>query len=195
MNIVMISGSPRKAGNTNTVLEAFRKALAPRHDVYLYRLTDYTLHGCTGCSACQSTRETPGCVFDDDAGGLLEHLIAADVIFYGTPLYGHSYSGQLKLFMDRQVSLFKFIDGADQAVGDMTIHSLIAGKPTGLFVTCQGPESENTDLIKAQFDLFCQTALTHCVGPFVLPWCPASPPAVNAIIDQMVRAVDTLLDC
>lgn len=102
---------------------------------------------------------------------ILEKIVRADAVLYGTPLYGHSYSGQLKLLMDHRVALFKFVGGADKTVEEMEIQSFIASKPVGLVVSCQGPEKDNTELVKMQFDKFCESSLARCFGKYVFPWC------------------------
>jgi len=63
------------------------------------------------------------------------------------------------------------VGGSDKAVSEMKIHSLICNKPVGLIVSCQGPEEDNTELIKAQFDKFCESSLTFCFGKYIFPWC------------------------
>lgn len=142
-----------------------------RNGAILYYLSDYRVNGCLGCNHCQRVLTEPGCVQQDDAALILEKIIRAGAVLYGTPLYGHSYSGQLKLLMDRHVALFKFVGGADKAVGEMEIQSFIAGKPVGLIVSCQGPEEDNTELVKMQFDKFCESSLSRCFGKYVFPWC------------------------
>jgi len=80
--------------------------------------------------------------------------------------------------MDRHVSLFKFIGGSDKAFGEMEILSFIKDKSIGLIVSCQGPEEDNTELIKMQFDKFCESSLARCFGKYVFPWC--SPDVINS---------------
>lgn len=169
--ILLLSGSPRKRGNTAKILEKLQERLNGIAEVKLCHLPDYKVNGCLGCSVCQGILDKPGCVQRDDAHILLDKLIEADIILYGTPLYGHSYSGQLKVFMDRHVALFKFVAGADKVVDEMEIHSFIGGKPVGLLVSCQGPEEGNTELIKMQFDKFCESSLTVCFGKYIFPLC------------------------
>ena len=84
--------------------------------------------------------------------------------------------------MDRRVVLFKFEGGADKAVEEMEIQSFIAGKPVGLIVSCQGPEENNTELVKMQFDKFCESSLSRCFGKYVFPWC--SPDVEEARLSQ-----------
>lgn len=188
----MLSGSPRKRGNTAKILEKLQEHLTGIAEVEFCHLSDYKINGCLGCSACQKVLDKPGCVQRDEAHILLDKLIEADVILYGTPLYRHSYSGQLKVFMNRHVSLFKFVADADKAVGKMEIRSFIGRKPVGLLVSCQGPERDNTELIKMQFDKFCESSLAVCFGKYVFPLC--DPTAVHSDYseDTIKKAVDDI---
>lgn len=189
MKVLFICGSPRKAGNTARILEKTAAVLADRYETELCYISDYRINGCLGCNHCQRVLTEPGCVQKDDAALILEKIIRADAVLYGTPLYGHSYSGQLKLLMDRHVALFKFVGGADKAVEEMEIQSFIAGKPVGLVVSCQGPEENNTELVKMQFDKFCESSLSCCFGKYVFPWC--SPDAEETRLSQ--TALDAIV--
>lgn len=196
MNILFISGSPRKSGNVSKIIDNISKHLNENYDVEKIYITDYQINGCLGCNHCQGIISEPGCVQQDDAKDLLEKIIKADIIFYGTPLYGHSYSGQLKLFLDRHVSLFKFIEGSEKAVEEMTIFSFIKDKPVGLIVSCQGPNENNTELVQMQFDKFCESSLTKCIGKYVFPWC--TPNADESTYDEkqileIIKTIDNYL--
>lgn len=171
MKIVLILGSPRNHGNTATILEMIKDRTKDLYNVEIISLSDYKVDGCLGCSQCQEISNEIGCVQKDDTEKLLNKLIESDIILYGTPLYGHSYSGQLKLFLDRHVALFKFVTGSDKSVSEMKINSFISNKSVGLIVSCQGPEKHNTELIKEQFDKFCESSLTQCFGKYVFPLC------------------------
>lgn len=168
---VLLCGSPRKNGNTAHILETVASELQCGNTSEICHITDYKVNGCVGCHTCQSILDRPGCPQNDEAHVLLEKITKSDVVIYGTPLYGHSYSGQLKILMDRHVALFKFVEGGDKAVNEMEILSFIKDKPVGLIVSCQGPEEDNTELIKMQFDKFCESSLAHCFGKYVFPWC------------------------
>lgn len=171
MKIITISGSPRKKGNTSTVLDKIESLIGKDNEIERINIVDHGINGCLGCSRCQEVIDKPSCVQNDDANNLLEKLIESELIIYGTPLYGHCYSSQLKAFLDRQVSLFKFIEGKDKSVSEMEIKSLIEGKPVILLVTCQGPEENNCEIIKLLFDKYCETSKTVCLGKYIVPFC------------------------
>lgn len=172
MNILIICGSPRRHGNTARIIEEIRHRLvADGISVEVCHIADYRIGGCLGCDVCQRVLDGIGCVQEDDVKMLLDKIICADKVIYGTPLYGHSYSGQLKIFLDRHVSLFKFVGDMDKAVNEMQIISLVKNKPTMLLVSCMGPEKDNTELIKMQFERFCESSLMNSLGTYVFPFC------------------------
>lgn len=171
MKITLISGSPRKEGNTATVLQSIKKSLPNYHVIKRIDIAEYNINGCLGCSKCQAVMNTPACIQKDDTNTLLEMLMDSELIIYGTPLYGHCYSSQLKTFLDRQVALFKFIEGKDKSVSEMEMKSLIAGKLLMLLVTCQGPEENNTEIVKLLFDKYCESSQTVSLGKFIVPFC------------------------
>lgn len=171
MKLLALMGSPRKNGNTAALLQEIQTSAPENWEVEIIALTDYQIHGCTGCSRCQMDTEHFTCVQKDDGNMLLGKIVAADAVLYGTPLYGHNYSGQLKIFLDRHIPLFKFVDGKDKAVDEMEILSVIENKPVGLVVSCQGPVENNTELIQMLFDKFCESSLAKCMGKYIFPFC------------------------
>ena len=49
-SIVILNGSPRKKGNTSTLVKAFREgAESAGHSVTEFILHDMNIHGCKGC--------------------------------------------------------------------------------------------------------------------------------------------------
>ena len=65
---------------------------------------DAVVAACRGCFGCWT--RTPGeCVIRDDAAGLLERYIAADLVAYVTPVTFGGYSAALKRLVDRVIPL------------------------------------------------------------------------------------------
>lgn len=170
-NILAIMGSPRSQGNTALLLKYIAEMAPASCSVEIVALKDFHINGCTGCSCCQKNTDCYECVQKDDINMLLQKIIHADAVLYGTPLYGHNYSGQLKIFLDRHIPLFKFVGGEDKAVNEMEIVSAIENKPVGLLVSCQGPTEYNTELIQMLFDKFCESSLATCMGKYIFPFC------------------------
>ena len=106
--IVVISSSPRRNGNSERLcLEFARGAAEAGHQVETVFLRDYHLGYCTACYACTDLGR---CVQDDGMNELAEKLKAADVIVFGTPVYFYTMSGLLKVFIDRLVPSYTEIE-------------------------------------------------------------------------------------
>ncbi len=101
-NVLVISASPRKGGNSDLLCDQFaRGAVEAGHMVEKIRLAEKNVGFCTGCYACQKLKR---CVQDDDANELVEKMLSADVIVLATPVYFYSMDAQLKALIDRSVS-------------------------------------------------------------------------------------------
>lgn len=104
-NIVILNGSPRKKGNTSTLVQAFREgAESAGHQVTELFLGDLEIHGCKGCFGGHSGKEYP-CVQRDGMEKLYPAVRDCDVIVLASPLYYWSLSGQLKTALDRLFAL------------------------------------------------------------------------------------------
>lgn len=103
-NILIISTSPRRGGNSEALADAFTKgAKEAGNQVEKINLSDKTIGFCKGCLTCQKTRR---CVISDDANGVSEKMLAADVIVFATPIYYYEMCGQMKTMLDRANPLY-----------------------------------------------------------------------------------------
>lgn len=102
--ILIISTSPRKGGNSDTLAHEFeRGACEAGHAVEFINLCDRTIAFCRGCLACGKTNR---CVIKDDANAIVEKMHDADVVVWATPIYYYSVSGQMKTMIDRGNPLY-----------------------------------------------------------------------------------------
>jgi multimeric flavodoxin WrbA len=123
MKVVGISGSPRKNGNTeclvNEGLDEFSKN---RWEVSKFYLSEKFVKSCTGCETCI---ENGICIIgDDDAGELFNALIACDAVIIGSPVYYRNVTAQLKAVFDRSFA---------NKTGE-----LLTGKPGGAITVGRG---------------------------------------------------------
>lgn len=103
--VLILSSSPRRKGNTDTLCDEFmRGAMETGNEVEKISLRDKTIHYCTGCSTC-SLHGKP-CPQKDDAAGIIDRMLAADVIVLATPVYFYAMSAQLKTLIDRCCGLY-----------------------------------------------------------------------------------------
>ncbi len=186
MKILLINGSPRE-GNTSRVLNSLAEALAG-HEVETVSLGSLTVKGCIGCLKCQKDVEHFVChQNDDDANAVLEKIVAADAVFYATPLYGHSFTAQMKALMDRESALVKWTGGG--------VVSALKDKPVALAVTCGGPSANNADLLLALFDKIAEGQLARVFGKYVFEFCPGDPAGWTpdaALVARMAADVNGL---
>ncbi len=56
MNILVLSGSPLKGGNTDLLVEAFAKGTSQKHHVELVSVRDYKVNACMGCCNTRNGR-------------------------------------------------------------------------------------------------------------------------------------------
>ncbi len=108
--IMVLSGSPRKNGNTNTVLgwftEGAKEAGAELELVDITKLKS-AHHGCIGCMGCQKSDKYE-CAVNDEVKPVLARIPSADVVVFATPTYFFGPTAQLKTLLDRMYSLIKF---------------------------------------------------------------------------------------
>lgn len=103
-NVIIITSSPRKGGNSDTLANEFANgAKAAGNSVEIIAVKDVKLQFCIGCMYCQTHDK---CVLDDKMNTLYSRIQHADVLVFATPVYYYSISGQLKTFLDRLNPLF-----------------------------------------------------------------------------------------
>lgn len=99
MKILVLTGSPRENGNSNTLAAHFiRGAKEAGHDVTRFDAASSDVHPCIACNSCGM--DGP-CVFKDDFETVREHIIPADLVVFATPMYYFGISTQLKAVIDR----------------------------------------------------------------------------------------------
>lgn len=98
--IIILAGSPRKGGNTDSLIEAFIKGAKDNNTVEVIPVADRTIAPCIGCNSC-FTREGHECFQKDDMEIVYSKLRAADVLVIASPVYFYGISAQLKAVIDR----------------------------------------------------------------------------------------------
>ena len=102
--VLIISSSPRKGGNSETLAAAFAKGVqAAGNQVETVYLREKQVGFCKGCLACLKLGH---CVIQDDAVEIAAKMHDANVLVFATPVYYYCVSGQLKTMLDRANPLF-----------------------------------------------------------------------------------------
>lgn len=99
MLVLGIYGSPRRGGNTDTLLDAVldeaAKAGARIEKVYCRRLK---MSGCIECGGCEKTGQ---CVVDDDMQKVYPLLAEAKAVVLAAPVFFYNVPAQCKALIDR----------------------------------------------------------------------------------------------
>lgn len=100
--VLVLSGSPRKNGNSDLLCNEFLKGAAESgHEVEKTRVAEKKIGYCRGCYAC---KDTGICAIRDDMAEVLQKMIDADVLVLASPVYFYSIDAQLKAVIDRTVA-------------------------------------------------------------------------------------------
>lgn len=104
MKVLGINASPKGEKSQTRrlvmgVLEGARKAGA---DVTFIDICSLGIAYCTACGTCYAKGE---CVTDDDYGMLLEKMMDADGIVFGSPNYINAVTAQMKTMLDRMADV------------------------------------------------------------------------------------------
>ncbi|MBR2103087.1 MAG: flavodoxin family protein [Prevotella sp.] len=100
MKVLLINGSPRKAGNTFTALCEAAKTLEQQGiQTEIVQIGTKPVRGCIACNQCK-IKGLGRCVFDDDlCNRIVEKLDQCDGIIIGSPVYyGQPNGTVLSLF-------------------------------------------------------------------------------------------------
>jgi len=109
--VLVISGSPRKGGNSDTLCDQFVKgANEAGNEVEKIFIRDKKINFCTGCYACKKDGD---CIQKDDMAEILDKMMSADVILMATPAYFYTMNGKMKTLIDRTVPLYSRMKNKD----------------------------------------------------------------------------------
>ena len=110
-NVLVISASPRKGGNSDTLCDEFiRGAQESGNHAEKIFLASKNIKYCIGCGVCNTTQK---CVQKDDMAEILDKMVEADVIVLATPVYFYTMDAQMKTLIDRTVPRYTEIQNKD----------------------------------------------------------------------------------
>lgn len=111
-NILILSASPRKGGNSDTLCDRFMQgAVEAGNTAEKIFMRDRQIGYCTGCGSCYNGGKP--CPQKDDAAGIVEKMIGADVIVLATPVYFYTMNAQMKTLIDRTCARYTEISGKE----------------------------------------------------------------------------------
>lgn len=88
--IVVVTGSPRQNGNSNTMADHFMKAVEKKgHTVIRFDAAALKIDGCGACNMCYKNGHV--CTHDDDFIPVAQAIADADGIVFASPIYWAIY--------------------------------------------------------------------------------------------------------
>jgi multimeric flavodoxin WrbA len=136
MKVLGIFGSPRREGNSDTLMKAFLEGAAGAgaavEEVFLRQLK------ISPCLEIYHCFKDGTCPIKDDMRGLYDKLIEADVVALASPVFFYSLSAQAKAMIDRTQALWarRYVTKQDFPGGNRQGVLLVTGATKGrlLFV-------------------------------------------------------------
>ena len=153
--IVVITGSPRKNGNSFAMTDAFIKAAeAKGRAITRFDAALKKVGGCRACETCFSTGKA--CTFDDDFNTIAPAILEADVIVFAMPVYWYSIPAQIKGIIDRIFSMV--VGGKD-----------IAGKECALITCCEEDDMSVMDGVRIPIERMAALNKWKMTGEVLIP--------------------------
>ena len=102
MKVLLINGSPRKAGNTFLALSEAAKTLEQQGiETEIVQIGVKPVRGCIACGQCK-VKQLGRCVFDDDVcNRISEKLDDVDALIVGSPVYYGQPNGAVLSLIQR----------------------------------------------------------------------------------------------
>ena len=99
MKILAISGSPRKGGNTDTLLKVALDVLNKKGiETEFITLSGKKILTCNVCMACSNE---PTCILEDDFDTIFRAMLDSDGFIIGSPVYFGSATAEITALLDR----------------------------------------------------------------------------------------------
>lgn len=153
--IVVITGSPRKNGNSFAMTDTFIRAAQEKgHTVTRFDAALKKVGGCRACETCFPTGKA--CTFDDDFNTIAPAILEADAVVFTMPVYWYSIPAQIKGVIDR---LFSFVVGGKD----------IAGKECALIACCEEDDMSVMDGVRIPMERSAALLKWKMVGEVLIP--------------------------
>ncbi|WMJ78723.1 MULTISPECIES: flavodoxin family protein [unclassified Sedimentibacter] len=151
MKYCILMGSPRKNGNTASLLNVFVNALEKAgSDVSCIWLYDKNIKPCIGCKNCQNNWDGFGCVLEDDMQDIFDQVYESDFLILATPIYSWYCTSPMKASLDRLAY------GMNKYYGEKKGPSLWKGKRCAIIATCGYRPEKGADVFEEGIIRYCK---------------------------------------
>jgi multimeric flavodoxin WrbA len=154
--ILGVVGSPRKRGNTHTLVSRILEgAAAEGAAAETLFLGDLDIRECDGCHICWKGRQ---CSKKDDMNKIYPKIIQSDIIVFGTPVYWYGPTALMKCFIDR----FVYFNCPEN-------RAAIKGKSAVIAVPFEEEDPKTADLLVKFFKKSLQYLEMKLIGKILVP--------------------------
>jgi len=107
MKILILHGSPRKGGSSDTLVKQFVLGLntVGKNEIKEFYANDVNVRPCQGCLTCAKLGNNT-CANEDDMQEIYSAFVDAEIVVWATPMYWGYMTAQLKTILDRMEALY-----------------------------------------------------------------------------------------
>lgn len=151
MKAYILMGSPRKNGNTISIIKPFIEEFeALGNECELVWLYDKNLKPCMACRTCQKDWTKFGCSQEDDMQEIFDGIINSDLIVIASPIYSWYCTPPTKCVLDRMVY------GMNKYYGEEKGPAIWSGKNVAIITTCGYRPENGADLFEQGVKRYCK---------------------------------------
>lgn len=151
---VVVTGSPRKKGNSFAMTDAFiQAAQAKGHTITRFDAALKNMGGCRACETCFKTGKA--CSFNDDFNTIAPAILEADAVVFSMPVYWYSIPAQVKGVIDK---LFSYVVAGKD----------ISGKECALIACCEEDDMSVIDGVRVPIERSASLLKWHMTGEVLI---------------------------
>lgn len=155
MKITVVTGSPRRGGNSFAMTDAFiREAEQCGHAVERFDAAFMKVGGCHACMTCYKTGRA--CSFNEEFDAVAASILSSDAVVFTMPVYWYFIPAQIKGVID---CLFSLVVGGKQ----------VAGKRWGLIACCEEEDRTVLDGVRIPMERTAALLKWDLAGEVLVP--------------------------
>lgn len=155
MKITVITGSPRKKGNSLAMTNAFiQEAEKCGHTIRFFDAVSMNIDGCHACMTCYRTGHA--CSYNKEFDAIASSILESDAILFAAPVYWYSIPAQIKGVID---CLFSLVNGGKN----------VSGKKWGLICCCEEDDMTVMDGVRIPLERSAALLKWELAGEVLIP--------------------------
>jgi multimeric flavodoxin WrbA len=137
IKVLAFAGSPRRGGNSETLLDWVLDAMRKETDVEIEKiaLDEANINPCRGCNACEVLNR---CVQRDGMDVLVDKIVSCHVLILASPIFCMGINAQSKALVDR----FQVFRSRKYVLKLPVVVPELRGKRQGIFLSTAGQNWE-----------------------------------------------------